>query len=119
MGVFLWKKLEPFGHKLIPVKTRWNAFLFGMIWGWLPCGLVYAALILATTTADILRSALTMLAFGLGTLPAVMGIGIMTQSLTKLARQARFKQAVGLLMILLALFAAFPWLYPMRIHHLM
>ncbi|MCX7088965.1 MAG: sulfite exporter TauE/SafE family protein [Methylococcales bacterium] len=119
-GVFLWKKLEPFGHKLIPVKTPLNAFLFGTIWGWLPCGLVYAALIMSATTGDILKSAVTMLAFGLGTLPAVVGIGIMTVSLQKLARQNRFRQIVGVLMILLALSAAFPWLYPMRIqHHLM
>ncbi|MEQ1636505.1 MAG: sulfite exporter TauE/SafE family protein [Methylococcales bacterium] len=117
IGLFLWKKLEPFGHKLIPVKTRVNAFLFGMVWGWLPCGLVYAALILAATTGDILRSAITMFAFGLGTLPAVIGIGIMTASLQKLARQNRFRQIVGILMVLLALSAAFPWLYPMRIQH--
>ncbi|NOT84783.1 MAG: sulfite exporter TauE/SafE family protein [Methylococcaceae bacterium] len=116
-GIFLWKKLEPFGHKLIPVKTRLNAFLFGMIWGWLPCGLVYSALLLSATTGDILRSALTMLLFGLGTLPAVIGIGIMTSWLQKLARQNRFRQVVGVLMILLALAAAFPWLYPMRIQH--
>ena len=119
-GLFIWKKLEPFGHKLIPVKTLRNAFLFGTIWGWLPCGLVYSALILAATNGDILRSALTMFAFGIGTLPAVVGVGIMTASLQRLARQPRFRQVVGILMILLALSAAFPWLNPMRIkHHLM
>lgn len=120
IGLFFWKKLEPFGHKLIPVKTRRNAFLFGMVWGWLPCGLVYAALLLATTTGDIFKSAMTMLAFGFGTLPAVVGIGIMTASLQKLSKNPRYRQIVGVLMILLALAAAFPWLYPLRIqHHLM
>lgn len=117
IGRKLWKKLEPFGHKLIPIKTRLNALLFGMIWGWLPCGLVYAALLLATTTGDIVRSAMTMLAFGLGTLPAVVGVGIITASLQNLSRQVRFKQAIGVLMILLALVAVFPSLYPMRIQH--
>jgi uncharacterized protein len=117
IGVYLWKKLEPFGHKLLPVKTHFNALLFGMIWGWLPCGLVYAALLMTATTGDILKGAMTMLAFGLGTLPAVMGVGIMTASLQKLARQAHYRQIVGILMILLALAAAFPWLYPMRIQH--
>jgi sulfite exporter TauE/SafE len=115
IGVHLWRKLEPFGRKLIPVKTYTHAYLFGMVWGWLPCGLVYAALALAATASTVSQSALTMLAFGLGTLPAVMGIGIMTGLLTRLSRLQRFKQAVGLFMIIIALFAALPWLNPMAV----
>lgn len=114
-GMHFWKTIEPFGRKLIPVKTRTHAFLFGMVWGWLPCGLVYAALALAATAGDVSKSALTMLAFGLGTLPAVMGVGIMTGILTRLSRMQRFKQAIGLFMIVLALLAALPWLNPMAI----
>ncbi|MDD5276101.1 MAG: sulfite exporter TauE/SafE family protein [Methylovulum sp.] len=113
IGTHFWKKIEPFGRRLIPVKNRTHAYLFGMVWGWLPCGLVYAALALAATADDIAHSALTMLAFGLGTLPAVMGVGIMTGILTRLSRMQRFKQAIGLFMILLALLAALPWLNPM------
>ena len=117
-GARLWKLVEPFGRRLIPVQTRSQAFLFGMVWGWLPCGLVYTALVLSATTGDILRSALTMLSFGLGTLPAVMGLGIMTTILTRLSRMRYFKQAIGLFMIVLALLAALPWLYPMRLQHI-
>lgn len=114
-GMHFWKKIEPFGRKLIPVKNRTQAYLFGMVWGWLPCGLVYAALALAATAGDVGKSALTMLSFGLGTLPAVMGVGIMTGILTRLSRMQRFKQAIGLFMIALALLAALPWLNPMAI----
>lgn len=113
LGVHFWKKIEPYGRKLIPVKNLTQAYLFGMVWGWLPCGLVYAALALAITTGNIVQSALTMLSFGLGTLPAVMGVGIMTSVFTKLARMRRFKQAIGLFMIALALLAAMPSLNPM------
>lgn len=112
-GTRFWKLIEPYGRKLIPVKNLTQAFLFGMVWGWLPCGLVYAALALAATAGNIGNSALTMLFFGLGTLPAVMGVGIMTGILTRLSRMQRFKQAVGLFMIVLALFSALPWLNPM------
>ncbi len=112
-GVHIWKKIEPYGRKLIPVKSLSHAYLFGMIWGWLPCGLVYAALTLAITAGDVSKSALTMLAFGLGTLPAVMGVGIMTSVLTRLSRMQRFKQAIGLFMIILALLSALPWLNPL------
>ncbi len=116
-GSRVWKILEPYGRKLIPVETLSQAFLFGMVWGWIPCGLVYTSLALAATTGDILKSTLTMLFFGLGTLPAVMGVGIMTGILTRLSRMHRFKQVVGLLLIALAIFAAFPWLNPMRLDH--
>ncbi|MDD1608975.1 MAG: sulfite exporter TauE/SafE family protein [Methylococcaceae bacterium] len=115
IGVRFWKKIEPFGRKLIPVKTHTQAYLFGMVWGWLPCGLVYSALALAATAGDVVKSALLMLAFGLGTLPAVMGVGIMTNILTRLSRTQRFKQIIGLFMIILALLAALPWLNPMAI----
>jgi sulfite exporter TauE/SafE len=117
IGTHFWKKIEPFGRKLIPVKTHTQAYLFGMIWGWLPCGLVYSALTLASTAGDVSKSALLMLAFGLGTLPAVMGVGIMTSILTRLSRTQRFKQIVGLFMIALALLAAMPWLNPMAFIH--
>ena len=112
-GTQFWKIIEPYGRKLIPVKNRTQAYLFGMVWGWLPCGLVYAALALAATAGDVSKSALTMLAFGLGTLPAVMGVGIMTHVLTRLSRMQRFKQVIGLFMMVLALLAALPWLNPM------
>ena len=64
-GIFFWKKLEPLGRKLIPVQTLSQAFTFGMIWGWLPCGLVYAALALSASTGEVTRSAFTMLFFWL------------------------------------------------------
>jgi sulfite exporter TauE/SafE len=97
------------------VKNYKQAYLFGMVWGWLPCGLVYSALMLTVATGNVFNSSVTMLAFGLGTLPAVMGIGIMTSFLMDLAKMHRFKQAIGLFMITLALLAAFPSLNPMAI----
>jgi sulfite exporter TauE/SafE len=119
MGSRFWKLIEPFGRKLIPVKTRGQAMLFGMIWGWLPCGLIYTALALAATTGNVMHSSMTMLAFGLGTLPAVVGVGIMTTLLAKLSKAQLFKQIVGILFIIFALLAAFPWLNPMRVEHIM
>jgi len=113
IGLHLWRKIEPLGRKLIPVKNRFQALLFGMVWGWLPCGLVYAALALAATAGDVTKSTLTMLSFGLGTLPAVMGVGIMTGLLARLSRMHSFRKAIGLFMIALALLAALPWLNPM------
>ncbi len=114
MGSVFWKIIEPVGRRLIPIHTLPSAFFFGVIWGWLPCGLVYAALALSATTGDIQRSAFTMLAFGLGTLPAVMSVGIMTSLMSRLSQNRRFRQFAGIFMIMLAIFAAFPQLYPLR-----
>lgn len=119
MGSRFWKLIEPFGRKMIPVKTRSQAMLFGMVWGWLPCGLIYTALALAATTGNVMHSSMTMLAFGLGTLPAVVGVGIMTTLLARLSKARLFKQIVGVLFIVFALLAAFPWLNPMRVEHIM
>lgn len=119
LGARFWKLIEPFGRRLIPVQNRTQAFLFGMVWGWLPCGLIYTALALSATTGSITHSALTMFAFGLGTLPAVMGVGIMTALLARLSKSRHFKHTVAALFIIFALLAAFPWLNPMRVEHIM
>lgn len=115
-GAMIWRRIEPYGRRLIPVETLPQALVFGMIWGWLPCGLVYAALALAATTGDMVRSTLTMLMFGLGTLPAVVGVGIMTSWMVRLSQMKKFRQAAGITLLALALLAAFPWLNPMVRH---
>lgn len=103
LGAPIWRWLQPLGQKLLPVRTYRQALLFGMVWGWLPCGLVYAALAVAATTGDPLDGGLAMLAFGAGTLPAVMGAGLMTGLLASAARKPRVRKAAGLLIILMAL----------------
>lgn len=102
IGIPLWRRLEPLGRRLIPVRSRKQAFVFGTIWGWLPCGLVYNAVAVAATTGSGTRSALTMLAFGIGTLPAVMGMGIFTAWMAHLASFNRLRQLAGLVIIMVA-----------------
>ncbi len=115
-GNVVWRRIEPSGRRLVPVETLPRAFVFGMVWGWLPCGLVYTALALAATTGDVFRSTFTMLAFGLGTMPAVMGVGIMTSWMVKLSNMKRFRELTGIVLIFLALMATFPGLNPLVKH---
>lgn len=72
-GARLWSKLKPLSDKLLPVKSPWHAMLLGLVWGWLPCGLIYSALAyaLASSYEQVAAGGAIMLAFGLGTLPAV------------------------------------------------
>ncbi len=117
IGAQLWTYLEPIGRKLIPVRSLNKAFLFGTIWGWLPCGLVYTALALSATAGDFYKSGITMLAFGLGTLPAVMGVGIITNALSRISRMQKMKSLIGIFFISMAILSAFPQIYPMRMEH--
>lgn len=103
IGSPLWQRLEPIGHKLLPVQRPSQAFWFGLIWGWLPCGLVYASLILSTSSGDALHGALFMLAFGAGTLLPVMAAGMLTGWMVKLSHTPYIRPLVGSLLILLAL----------------
>lgn len=103
IGAPIWRKLQPIGQKLLPVRTLKQAFLLGAVWGWLPCGLVYAGLAVAATTGDPIYAASVMLAFGLGTLPAVMGAGMFAGMLASLARNQLFRKLAGLLIIVMAL----------------
>lgn len=117
LGTPIWRLLQPIGQKLLPVRSYSQAFLLGMVWGWLPCGLVYAALAVAATAGDPVRGGLVMLAFGAGTLPAVMGAGLFTGMLASLARSKKLRQAAGVLIILMAVVTFFWPLAPGHQHH--
>ena len=80
-GGSLWRKIQPFSKRLLPVRTPGQAFAVGVIWGWLPCGLVYSALATALTAGSIKGGAYVMLAFGLGTLPNLLLAGMMAARL--------------------------------------
>lgn len=114
IGIPVWKRLEPLGRKLVPVVSLPRALAYGLVWGWLPCGLVYFVLIWALTAGDAIHGALTMLAFGLGTLPTLIAAGFMTSWITRFARSARARQVVGLLIIAMAIGSLF---IPMAHHH--
>ena len=71
-GSVIWRRIEPYSRAFLPADTPGRAFALGLAWGWLPCGLVYAALLAALAAADPLHGAMLMAAFGLGTLPSLL-----------------------------------------------
>jgi len=98
-GGFLWRFIQPLGKRLMPVTTAPQALLLGGLWGWLPCGLIYSALAYAATMADVLTSGLTMLAFGLGTLPAVLASGLLAEKFKSLIQQRNVRAVFALAVI--------------------
>ncbi len=112
-GTRLWVRISPYLRRLLPVDSWPKAWLFGLVWGWMPCGFVYSVLLLAWTSMDPWRSAATMAAFGLGTLPAVYGITLGSTALTQLAGVRLRRGAAVVTMILAVLTLAGPWLAPL------
>jgi len=115
IGAPIWRWLQPIGQKFLPVKTKSQALFLGLVWGWLPCGLVYAALAVASTAGDPIKASLVMLSFGAGTLPAVMGAGLFTGMLASLARNAHLRQIAGILIIVMAIATLF-WPVSHHVH---
>jgi len=103
LGAPLWRRLEPHGRRLFPISSLFSAVSFGMVWGWLPCGMVYSAVVLSAGQGGAASGALFMLAFGLGTLPAVAGAGAAAGFTTRLRRVPHLPRILGLALVLLAL----------------
>lgn len=103
LGEPLWRLLEPIGRRLLPVQTPLQAVLYGAIWGWLPCGLVYSMLIGSPAQAGALGGALYMALFGAGTLPILLTGGLLAGRLYRLGQDRRFQAVAGLLVIILGL----------------
>lgn len=103
-GQKVWQKLQPYAQNMTPVKNPWQAFTYGAVWGWLPCGLVYSMLIMAMTAGGAFEGALVMLAFGLGTLPNLMLMGVFAFYFTRLARQGWVKALAGFSVILMGFY---------------
>jgi sulfite exporter TauE/SafE len=106
-GAVLWRRLAPLLRGWLPPRNPMQALAVGMLWGWLPCGLVYAQLAVAAASGTPLVGMLVMIAFGLGTALGLSAIGLLLQSLG-LGRLPR--QASGVLLIVFAIWTLLPLL---------
>lgn len=104
LGACLWKFIEPLGRHLVPVRHPGQALLLGLVWGWLPCGMVYAALALALASGSGAGGGAIMLAFGAGTLPTMLTLGVAFSSLGRWVRDARVRKLAGISVLLLGVF---------------
>ena len=95
-GGALWKRVKPLFQKLVPVKSMPQAILAGMAWGWLPCGLVYSILVSALAAGSATSGAALMLAFGLGTLPNLLGMGLFARQIQPFMQQLWVRRGAGL-----------------------
>ncbi|MCX6066552.1 MAG: sulfite exporter TauE/SafE family protein [Chloroflexi bacterium] len=80
-------------------RNFFSTLTIGILWGFLPCGLVFAMLVVAARTQTIWGGALTMLAFGLGTVPTLLGFGLAANLLSPKLRGNLTKFAALLIML--------------------
>lgn len=102
VGGKIWRHISPWSKKLLPFKSPLYALPYGMIWGWLPCGLVYSVLTWSLASGSGLQGAIIMTGFGLGTLPIMILMAAGFNHLTSVIQHPKTKLLMG---ILLAAFA--------------
>ena len=98
-GARIWNRIAPAAKGLLPVTSIPKALGLGLLWGWLPCGLVYSVLLLAATTANGISGGLVMIAFGVGTMPAMIMTGLSASRLSQFMSRKRL--GAGLLIVLI------------------
>ncbi|WP_199053007.1 sulfite exporter TauE/SafE family protein [Aquitalea sp. ASV15] len=97
LGRPVWARLQPLLARLLPIRSPRTALLAGMLWGWLPCGLVYSASLSALASGKATQGGLLMLAFGLGTLPNLLLMGVFADTLRQWLQQKPVRLLAGLL----------------------
>jgi hypothetical protein len=103
VGQGVWKFVGPYARKVYPPRTRGQAYLAGLAWGWIPCGLVYGVLPLAFVAGGAWQGVLVMMAFGVGTLPSLSVVDFAASRLSAsgslVASHAWLKVAAGAVVI--------------------
>ena len=102
-GSGLWSKIVATLRRLSGKSG--GQLMLGLAWGLLPCGLVYTMLLAAMSTGQAVSGATIMTVFGLGTLPSMLGAGLLGASLDAIRRSVAIRRMVGAGLILLAAWA--------------
>lgn len=107
VGALVWRRIQPATRRFLPARNVGQAFPLGLLWGFLPCGLVYSVLTTALLTGSAGRGAGLMLAFGLGTLPNLMLAGMVFKRFRDLTRNTRVRFVAGMLVLGFGVFGLF------------
>ncbi|HEY9809525.1 MAG TPA: sulfite exporter TauE/SafE family protein [Halomicronema sp.] len=79
--------------KIAQNQNKFTPLLLGLLWGFIPCGFLYAAQIKAAETGSIIWGSATMFAFGLGTMPSLIITGLFTSKLNADQRSQLYRLA--------------------------
>jgi uncharacterized protein len=105
-GAHYWKVLQPLARRAMSAPGAARSLAVGLLWGWLPCGLVYSMLVFASLSGEPLRGAGIMVAFGLGTMPAMLTGSVFAARLGRWIQQRGVRQLGGALLLFFGLWLA-------------
>jgi sulfite exporter TauE/SafE len=105
LGAGLWNRVRPFAVRLSARPGMAARLLLGMCWGLVPCGLVYSMLLTAASTASAAAAGTVMLAFGVGTLPSMLGVAWAAPALATIMADRWVRRIIGFALVLLAAWA--------------
>lgn len=103
-GARVWRRIAPLAQHLPGGVAQ--PLLIGMLWGWLPCGLVYSMLLLGVLGGSASHGALIMFAFGAGTLPSMLGSSLLASQLSRAAAQRGLRAFAGALLMVFGVWTA-------------
>lgn len=104
LGTFIDIWLAPLKKKLMPIDTIPKCLAYGLLWGFLPCGLVYTALSLAIVSPSPITAFSVMTIFGLATLPTVVGMTVFSNHLSRIFSHSYTKIILGLIITFAGLY---------------
>lgn len=106
VGMHAWRRVAPLATGLMGRRSIAGTFLLGALWGWMPCGLVYGMLLAAVATGEPATGAGLMVAFGLGTAPAMVATGALASRFRRISRDRIFRRLAGLVVVALGAWIA-------------
>lgn len=105
IGAPLWKRVSPLTKRFLPLRTPWHALVLGALWGLMPCGLLYGALALAASAESPATGAMTMGAFGVATLPVMLTMGAVAESVKRWLARLWVRRMAGAVVLAFGLWS--------------
>lgn len=99
VGACLFSRLKGPISWLLPKQKSWSYVLLGMLWGLLPCGIIYGVLLMSASSGSYTYTLYIIIAFGLGTLPALLSLGACSTSAHLFLKKRNFQRIIGFLII--------------------
>lgn len=87
-------------HTALAIESDWGVYFFGILLGFLPCGLLYPVFIQAALSGGFLSGLLTMAVFGFGTIPAMMAFGWAVAQVSSHLRLILYRIAAGIIVLI-------------------
>jgi len=116
LGSVAWRRIQPLARTLFPITSLVRALLLGTLWGWLPCGLVYSVLVTALASGHAYGGAMIMLAFGLGTLPNLLVVGLFWERCRHWVQSPKIRLIAGLVVVAFGIYGLIKVGYVFAVH---